>query len=117
MPALDDSVMDFVAEFTGVKRRRLTSNSTLLGDLGVDGADGWELIESFGKRFQVDLSRFQADRHFGPEGLPIYAPFLWLWWLVSWPCRRGQTPEARVGLKPIQISDLIAAARDRRWTL
>ena len=117
MPALDDSIMDFVSEVTGVKRGRLTSASTLLGDLGIDGADGWELIESFGKRFQVDLAHFQADRHFGPEGLPIYAPFLWLWWLVSWPFCRSQTPEDRARLKPIQISDLIAAARDRRWKL
>ena len=117
MPGLDDSVMDFVSGFTGVKRSRLTSTSTLLGDLGVDGADGWELLESFGKRFQVDLSQFQANRHFGPEDLPIYAPFLWLWWVVRWPFRRGQTPEDRAGLKPIRISDLIAAARDRRWAL
>ena len=117
MPALDDSVMDFGSEVTGVKRARLTSASTLLGDLGIDGADGWELIESFGQRFQVDLAQFQADRHFGPEGLPVYAPFLWLWCLVSWPFCRGQTPEERAGLKPIQISDLIAAARERRWKL
>jgi hypothetical protein len=117
MPALDDSVMDFVSVSIGVKRSRLTPASTLLGDLGVDGADGWELIESFGKKFQVDLSGFHADRHFGPEGLPIYAPFVWLWWFVSWPLCRAQTPEDRAGLKSIQISDLIAAARDRRWTL
>jgi len=75
------------------------------------------LIESFGKKFQVDLSEFQTNRHFGPEGLPIYAPFLWLWWLVRWLFRCGQTPEDRAGLKAVRISDLIAAARDRRWTL
>jgi hypothetical protein len=117
MPALDNIVMDFVSEFVGVKRSRLTLTSTLLGDLGVDGADGWELIESFGKKFQVDLSGFRADRHFGPEGLPIYALFVWLWRFVSWPFCRSQTPEDRARLKPIQIGDLIAAARDRRWTL
>src|SRR5260370_34599317 len=106
MPAPDDSVMDFVSEFTGVKHPRLTASATLFGDLGVDGADGEDLIESFGKRFQVDLSQFRADRHFGPEGLRICAPFLWLWRLVNWPLRRGQTPEDRAGLKPIRIRDL-----------
>lgn len=117
MSALDESVMEFVAEFTGVRRQQLTLASTLLGDLGIDGADGWELIEAFGQKFEVDLSAFRADRHFGPEGLPIHAPFVWLWCLVSWPFRKPQTPEEHAGLRAIRISDLIAAAKEKRWTL
>ncbi|MBL9139084.1 MAG: DUF1493 family protein [Verrucomicrobiales bacterium] len=117
MSDLESRVIGFVAEFTGVRASRLSPASTLFGDLGVDGADGWELIEAFGKRFQVDLSAFHADRHFGPEGLPIYAPLLWLWWLLSLPFRPRQTPEERAGLLTIRISDLISAARERKWTL
>jgi len=117
MSALEASVMDFVAEFTGAKRQRLTPASTLFGDVGVDGADGWELVEAFGQKFQVDLSSFRADRHFGPEGLLFYAPFLWLWWLISQPFRRRQSPEDRAGLTPIRICDLIAAAQEKKWTL
>lgn len=117
MTNLDSSVMDFVAESTGVKRQRLSPASTLFGDLGVDGADGWELIETFGRRFQVDMSAFRVDRYFGPEGLPIYAPFVWLWCFISWPFRRKQTPEERAGLRAIRISDLIAAAREQKWIL
>jgi acyl carrier protein len=117
MTTLDQSVIDFVAETIGVKRERLTPDSTLFGDLGVDGADGWELIERFGQKFQVDLSRFRADKHFGPEGLPIYAPFVWLWFLVSLPFRKKRSAEEEAGLKPIRVRDLILAAKDRRWTL
>ena len=117
MPALDESVIEFVAEFTGVRRQRLGLTSTLFGDLGVDGADGWELIEAFGQKFQVDLSAFRADQHFGPEGLPIHAPFVWFWSLVSWPFRKRQTPEEDAGLRAIRISDLIAAANEKIWTL
>ena len=113
----DESIMDFVTEFTGVERQRLTPATTLFGDLGIDGADGWELIEAFGQKFQVDISTFRADRHFGPEGLPIYAPFVWLWCLVSWPFRKRQTPEEQASLRAIQISDLIAASKERKWTL
>ena len=109
--------MDFVSEFTGVKRSRLTLASTLFGDLCVDGADGWELMKSFGQRFQVDLSAFEADRHFGPEGLPIHAPFIFLWHLLSFPFRNRKTPEDDAGLQAIRITDLIAAAREKRWTL
>ncbi|MDB6067872.1 MAG: hypothetical protein JWR26_4080 [Pedosphaera sp.] len=90
---IDQNIIDFVAEFTGVKRERLTPASTLYGDLGVDGADGWELIEKFGQQFQVDLSGFRADRHFGPEGMPIYAPFMWVWFLVSSPFRKRRSAE------------------------
>jgi hypothetical protein len=115
MPTLDDSVLDFVAEFAGIPRQRLKPATTLLGDLGVDGADGWELVEEFGQRFQVDLSAFRFERHFGPEGLPTYAPLVWLSWLVSWPFRRKQSPEVRAGVTAIRVSDLIAAARDKRW--
>ncbi len=91
MPDVGDSVMEFVAQFTGIKRERLTPTLTLFGDLGVDGADGWELIESFGRQFRVDISDFRAHRHFGPE--------------------------ERAGLTPIRISDLIASVQERKWTL
>lgn len=116
MSALDESVMDFVAEFTGAKRQQLTPSSTLYGDLGVEGADGWELIEAFGQKFQVDLSAFRPERHFQPEGLPLYAPVLWLWWLISWPFRRWRSPEDQAGLIPIRICNLIAAAQEKKWT-
>ena len=113
----DERVMDFVAEFAGVKRERVTPDSTLFGDLNIDGADGWELIEKFGHKFQIDMSGFRVDKHFGPEGLPIYAPFVWLWLLVSLPFRKRRSAEDQAGLKQIRVSDLILAAKSGRWTL
>ena len=117
MATLDDNITDFVAEFTGVARERLSPDVTLLGDLGVDGADGWELIAAFGQRFEVNLSSFQPERHFGPEGLPLHAPLEWLCCLLSWSFRKRQTPEERAGLDAIRISDLMASAREKRWML
>ena len=115
MLSCEDNVMQFVAEVTGVKLGRLSPELTLFGDLGVDGADGFELLREFSERFHVDLSGCRAERHFGPEGLPIYAPVVWLWWLVSGAFRKQ--PEDRAGLTAIHISDLITAARERRWSL
>jgi acyl carrier protein len=117
MPKPDSSVIDFVAEFTGTAASRLSPASTLYGDLGIDGADGWDLMEAFGEKFDVDLSGFRAERHFGPEGVPISAPFRWLWWLVSFPFRPRRTPEERAGLSAIHVSALITAARSGKWTL
>jgi hypothetical protein len=87
----------------------------LFGDLGVDGADGRELIEEFGKTFSVDLSDFRSDNHFGPEGLPLSAPFQWLWFFVSWPLRKNGTSAEGAGLKAIRIADLVA--QSKQWTI
>src|SRR5688500_479962 len=65
--ALEERVKEFVARWTSTRAERLTLDTTLFGDLGVDGADGWELVEDFGKAFGVDISAFDPGRHFGPE--------------------------------------------------
>jgi hypothetical protein len=123
METLDEKILIFVAGFCGLKRQQLTTDSTLFGDLGIDGQDGWELMAAFGKEFHVDLLAFRATRHFGPEaGPPVYALVMELWWGIRWLFYKGhplgpQTPEERVHVKPIRISDLIAAARNGRWTL
>lgn len=119
MPTIEHEVIAFVADFTGFAPGKIKQESTLFGDLGVDGADGWELVDAFGKEFSVDIRNFHSDRHFGPEGLPLSAPFQWLWYLVSWPFKKSdkRTPEKAAGLKPIQIADLIAVARSKQWTI
>ena len=119
MSVLEQEITAFVAEITGHHPDKIKQESTLFGDLGVDGADGWELIEAFGTKFHVDTHSFCPDRHFGPEGLPLSAPFQWLWYLVRWPFTKkdDRTPEEAAGLKPIRIADLIAAAESKKWTL
>ena len=115
MPDLDESVLEFVAEFTGAELKQLTSTSTLLGDLGVDGDDGYELIQNFGEKFKVDLSSFEGNRHFGPEAGCF--PPLFLWQLVRMAFRTHETPEEQAGLDPIRIADLIEAAKKKAWSL
>jgi hypothetical protein len=109
----DEAVFAFVADFTQVKRDKLTPSTTLVGDLKIAGLDGLDLMKAFGKRFGVDLSRFDWSRHFGDEGSAN--PFLLVWFV----CRRlfseKKTPEAAGGLQPIRISDLILAARQKKW--
>ncbi len=92
---------------------RLTLDSTLFGDLGTDGADGWELIEAFGKEFDVDISGFDPSKHFGPEcgGNPLTLVI----WFVEEVVRR-RNPHEVWGLTPISIRDLVEAAETKRWT-
>lgn len=41
------------------------------------GADGWEFVELYADVFQVDVSGFRSDPHFGPEvGSPLVGVIL-----------------------------------------
>src|SRR5262245_24136011 len=97
-------LIEFVSTELRVAQARLLPTTRLHQDLGVDGADGIELMESFGRRFAVDLSAFDSDRYFGPEA--GFNPFLWLWSFVS---------GARTGRLAITLADLQAALESRRW--
>jgi len=104
-------VAAFVAGEVGVPRGRVRWSTTLLGDLGVDGMDAEELMESFAAEFHVDLSEWDHRRYFGPEG--GFNPFAMLWTLLLY--MLGQTPEQAAGLRPLTIGDLVAAASTGRW--
>lgn len=104
-------IADFVACFVGVSAERLSSSTTLFGDLGVDGQDGIDLFVAFGKRFYVDLSALDTTRHFGAEG---FGPRALLHWVVLW--LRAGTPEEKARLSPVTIADLQRAAESGRWS-
>ena len=116
MNGIEEEVLQFVAERARHPASRLNPQTTLFGDLGIDGDDADEFLLAYVKRFGVDMSSYRADRHFGPEGLIPPNPFRWL--ATVW---RGlddvrATPEARVGLRPITIQDLVASAKAAKWT-
>ncbi len=50
---LTDRVIRFISEQLAVPEERITSDTTIFGDLRVDGDDGIELLEAFGDRFKV----------------------------------------------------------------
>jgi uncharacterized protein DUF1493 len=101
---LFESVRRFAADKLGCDIQRLSAETSLFHDLGVDGADGWEFMDAFGARFSVDMSAFDASGHFGPEAGGN--PFVWLWWRVT-----RSLPQ----MVPITIADLAASAHSARW--
>jgi acyl carrier protein len=105
-------VKEFVAKRTATQPDRLTLDTTLLGDLGADGADGWELIAAFGEEFGVDLSGFAFARHFCNEGGA--SPILLLESLVRQFLAK-EDPHQIAGVTPITIRDLVEAAETRHW--
>jgi acyl carrier protein len=106
---LVEQVTAFVASQTGVKVSRLTPETKLRGDLGIDGADGWELIEEFGRQFDVDISTFQAKKHFGPEGFGCFILSLLL------PSVFGEISDILPDITQITVRDLAEAAEAKRW--
>lgn len=115
MQSLEECVIEFVADFTGFKPELIHLHTTLYGDLGVAGDDGLELIQAYGKRFQVDLAEFQSLRHFGSEGLSILAPLGLLWMVLGLSFRQKRSPEEQSNLQVIRIRDLITFASAGRW--
>lgn len=93
-----------IRDETGASHPHLTPDTRLGRDLGIDGADGTDLMRRFAEEFKVDLTNFRASDYFGPEA--SFNPFAMLsptWW------RR------RRALKDLCIEDLIVAARSGRW--
>jgi len=114
---LEARVRKFVAEFCSVRPERIDRQTTLLGNLGVDGDDAVELFMAFEKEFQVDLSGLDLSKHFGSEGMSLLAPIYLLLLpihLIICAIRRGK-PLLRGGLVPIRVADLIAATERGKW--
>src|SRR5262249_47544673 len=141
MDTLETSIIDFVADESGIRRDKVLLTSRLSKDLGIEGLDAEELFEAFGKKFNVDLTVLWDywDFHFSPEGgpgwtiaIPLLVCFLigeaihralgwfpfWaygvaLFVLWIWPLRCWPL----AGEAPLQITvqELVEAARQGRW--
>jgi acyl carrier protein len=111
-PDIIDRVIQFVSERVGVNRERLTLETTLFGDLGIDGNDGRDLVNAFGSRFGVDLSGFDPSKHFGPEAgcFPPTAIYQLVREYVF-----GDDAHELAGVVPISIRELVEAAETKRW--
>jgi acyl carrier protein len=91
--------MNFIASYLRVKIEKLSPETDLLSDLGVDGADAIEFIESFAQEFDVDFSSLEYDKYFGPEA--GFNPLLFLFYPSK--------------VLPFRIKYLIRAAISKEW--
>jgi hypothetical protein len=71
--SLQERVLAFVSEQTGVKPEKIRPATTLSHDLGIEGDDAVEFFEKFHTKFAVDLQELGRDWsfYFCPEGVPI----------------------------------------------
>jgi acyl carrier protein len=89
-------VKRIVAENRAMNPEDILMDMTLEDELGITGDDATDLFQDFAQKFpDVDLNNLDLSLYFGPEGC---APW------VAWCPRR-----------PLRVSDLVQAARDKRW--
>ena len=106
--ALLNEVIAFVAEYCEVPKSRLSAETSINIDLGMDGDDGVEFMQAFSRRFAVDLVTFKHDNYFGPEAAatPIS--------IIAMMMRRLTTGEW-TNRTPLTLRQLAVAAENGSW--
>lgn len=56
-----------LANKSGIKPESILPDHRLLQDLGIDGDDAVELINSIARRFQIDMTGFDIEAYFRSE--------------------------------------------------
>ncbi|SDP18111.1 Protein of unknown function [Filomicrobium insigne] len=95
-----ERLLKFVREETRT-RKNISGDTDIAHDLGVDGDDALEFMLAFQREFNVDLSNFRFNLHFGSEGFDLISAI-----------------EALVRKKggiPVTIFILFYAAKSSRW--
>lgn len=106
---METEIIKFISEFTAVKEEKITPQTLINFDLGVDGDDGAKLLEEYSKRFSVNLSPI-SDVYFGPEGFSISFVIMWPYYLVRWLLGHRTND-----LTPLPVSQLIKSAEAGKW--
>ncbi|MEM6755659.1 MAG: DUF1493 family protein [Planctomycetota bacterium] len=96
-----------VSSLTAVDRRQLKASTDLFRDLGVDGDDAVEVIDTIAERWDVDFSTMRWNQHFGPE--QAWSPLRWF--------RLEERHWRQLQRVPVTIRDLAEAIASRRWSM
>lgn len=94
--SVTEQVIEFVATMSSRRAAEITEASSFY-DLGIDGDDATDLLDSFAERFEVDMKGFLAKSYYGRE--------------TAWnPFSSGRRPD-----KVLTIAMLVKAAEDHKW--
>lgn len=137
----EDNVLTFVSTHWPIPRRhKLSAETRLAQDLGMDGDDAAEFFKDFGEKFNVDFAdlHIRWHQHFVPEGggsfgamvvlcLCVTTGFFlhllfgplpaWGWGitLIGAAILIFQYWFAKDTMFPITVGDLVESARSGRW--
>jgi len=97
----EDCVLNVLARKTGSDANKISMESRLLHDLGLDGDDAIEAIQEISDKCSMDIAGFDAKQYFCGEPTLLSL----LWFLPSQ--KRNRISEKR----PITVGQLVEAAR------
>lgn len=97
-------VCGLIHEHTDVRKDKLSEN-TIIQKLRIDGGDADDLMVEYAEKFHVDLSDFDFEKYFGPEG--AFNPVYYLYMLLFRPSKLKQTD--------ISVAELVDAAIAGKW--
>ena len=105
---LNEEVIKIVAEKSGKPASSISESSTLLGDLGLDGDDAWEVIERCHDKYNVDFSSFYFSKHFRNE--PCFKGIVYFY-------RKIKYKDEHIASKkePVTVSQLIKSCESGSW--
>ena len=110
---LYERVKTFLAEQTATSAERLTPETQLADNLGVDGDDGYELLEAFCEAFEIqNINEIDPNEYFAQEGCSYFGIFVFFYDLVF---DREKLREETNGYIPITLRDLVKSAEAKRW--
>ncbi|HSR49453.1 MAG TPA: DUF1493 family protein [Acidobacteriota bacterium] len=97
-------VKRFIADFRRTPESKITPESRIPQDLGIDGDDASEFLGAFMEGFEVDMSDFEFSKYFQPEGCN---PFFFVYSLFF---KRDNLRST-----PLTVGDLVRSAEQHRW--
>lgn len=105
-----DRVVAMVRKHTGYKD--IKPDSRILQDLGTTGTDAYELMKALEEDFDVNMSQFEFEKHFGAE-----LSFNPITWLGAFLFERDKLNKSGSGWKriPIKVIDIYDAATTKRF--
>jgi acyl carrier protein len=108
MTKIEVDLIELVATESGARKEDVALKSTLLGDLGLDGDDAWEVFEALQSKFGVDISSFEFERHFRSE--PCFKGILYF-------LRKLKSRDEHVAARkePVTVAQLVGACEKKAW--
>jgi len=98
-----DEIRAFVNQHIGNTNIELDRETRLYEDLKIDADDAFELLDAFRTKFIVDMSGFDFNEYFAPEGIDLIGAFLSFF------------KKNKASLKDLTLGDLEQAAKAGRW--
>jgi len=87
----------------GEENINLTQSTRIYEDLKIDGDDAFELLKSFEREFNVDMTDFEYNNYFAPEGIDLIGGLINIF------------KKNKKKLLPLTLGDLETVAKKGKW--